>query len=98
MQPIVCVAQNVGDECQLNLNIQTENMPSEQLCLFLDGQLLTCSRMAYFPKEIPIAIQQDALLELKNKSQKILLSKKLLIKYLKSTDLRRRVRPPWSLF
>lgn len=98
LQPSVCIAQKRGDECQLNLNIETENMPSEQLCLFLDGQLLTCSRLAYFPKEISIAIQQDALLELKNKSQKVLLSKHLLIKYPKSTTQRRRIRPPWSLF
>jgi hypothetical protein len=98
LQPSVCVAQKVGDECQLNLNIETKNMPSELLCLFLDGQLLTCSRMAYFPQNISISIQQDALLELKNKAQQILLSKKLLIKYLESQEQRRRVRPPWSLF
>jgi len=98
LQPNVCVAQKVGDECQLSLNIETENMPTELLCLFLDGQLLTCSRQAYFPRKVFISIQQDALLELKNKAQKIILSKKLLIKYLEPHDQRRRIRPPWSLF
>jgi hypothetical protein len=98
LQPNVCVAQKVGDECKLSLNIETENMPSELLCLFLDGQRLTCSRQAYFPLKLSITIQQDSLLELRNKAQKIILSKKLLIKYLEPSDQRRRIRPPWSLF
>jgi hypothetical protein len=98
LQPNVCVAQKVGDKCQLNLNIETENMPAELLCLFIDGQILTCSRLAYFPRKISISIQQDALLELKNKAQQTILSKRLLIKYLEPHNQRRRVRPPWSLF
>jgi hypothetical protein len=82
----------------LSLSIKTEHMPSELLCLFLDGKLLSCSRQAYFPRKISISIKQDTMLELKNKAQKTILSKKLMIKYLEPHDQRRRIRPPWSLF
>jgi hypothetical protein len=73
-------------------------MPSELLCLFLDGQLLTCSQQAYFHAKTSISIKKDALIELKNMAQKTIISKKLLIKYLEPQEQRRRIRPPWSLF
>jgi hypothetical protein len=98
IQPNICVAQTIGDECQLTFTIETQNMPSELLCLFLDGQLLTCSQQAYFHKKTFISIKKNTLIELKNKAQKTILSKKLLIKYLEPHDQRRRIRPPWSLF
>jgi hypothetical protein len=98
IQPNICVAQRVGDECQLTFSIQTQNMPSEKLCLFLDGQLLNCSQQAYFYKETSILIKKNALIELKNRAQQTILSKKLLIKYHESNEQRRRIRPPWSLF
>lgn len=98
LQPNICIAQKMGDECQLSLSIDTKNMPAELLCLFLDGKLLSCSQQAYFPHKVPISIQQDTLLELKNKAQKTILSKKLRIKYLAEHEQRRRIRPPWSLF
>lgn len=98
IQPNVCVAQRIGDECKLTFTIETQNLPPEILCLFLDGQLLTCSQQAYFHKKIPILITQNVQLELKNKSQKTILSKVLLIKYIEPNEQRRRIRPPWSLF
>jgi hypothetical protein len=98
LQPHACIAQKAGSNCQLSLSIKTENMPTELLCLFLDEKLLSCSRQAYFPQKISISIKQDAMLELKNKAQKTILSKKLMIKYLEPHDQRRRIRPPWSLF
>ena len=98
IQPNICVAQKIGDECKLTFSIETKNMPSELLCLFLDGQLLGCSQQAFFHKNTSISIKKDALIELKNKAQKIILSKTLLIKYLEPHEQRRRIRPPWSLF
>ena len=98
IQPNICVAQRVGDECQLTFSIETQNTPSELLCLFLDGQLLTCSQQAYFHKKTSISIKQNALIELRNKAQQTILSKTLLIKYLEPHNQRRRIRPPWSLF
>jgi hypothetical protein len=98
IQPNICVAQRIGDECKLTFSIETQNMPSELLCLFLDGQLLTCSQQAYFHNKTTISIKRNTLIELKNKAQKTILSKKLLIKYLEPHDQRRRIRPPWSLF
>lgn len=98
IQPNICVAQRVGDECLLTFSITTQYMPAEQLCLFLDGQLLTCSQQAIFYKETSVLINKNALLELKNRAQKTILSKKLLIKYREPHDQRRRIRPPWSLF
>lgn len=97
IQPNICVAQRVGDECLLTFSINTQYMPSEQLCLYLDGELLSCSKQAYFYKEISVRIKKKARLELKNKEQKTVLSKTLLIKYRESNE-RRRIRPPWSLF
>jgi hypothetical protein len=97
IQPNICVAQRVGDECPLTFSIDTQNMPTEQYCLFLDGQLLTCSQQAYFYNEISIVINKNALIELKNKAQETILSKKLRIKYIEPQQ-RRRIRPPWSLF
>jgi len=73
-------------------------MPSELFCLFLDGQLLSCSQQAFFRKKTSISIKKNALIELKNNAQKTILSKKLLIKYLEPQEQRRRIRPPWSLF
>lgn len=98
IQPNICVAQRVGDECQMSFSIETINMPSEQLCLYLDGHLLNCSQKAYFHKKTSILIKKNSLIELKNKAQKTILSKKLLIKYLEPNEQRRRIRPPWSLF
>ncbi|MBU3004681.1 DUF3019 domain-containing protein [Paraglaciecola arctica] len=97
IQPNICVAQRVGDECQLTISIETQNMPSEKLCLYLDGKLLNCSQRAYFYNATSVLIKKNALIELKNKAQETILSKKLLIKYL-DPQQRRRVRPPWSLF
>lgn len=98
IQPNICIAQRVGDECQLTFSIETQDMPSEQLCLFLDGQLLSCSKQAYFYKETSILIKKNSLIELKNNEQKTILSKNLLIKYRESLEHRRRIRAPWSLF
>jgi hypothetical protein len=98
IQPNICIAQRVGDECQLTFSIETQDMPSEQLCLFLDGQLLSCSKQAYFYKETSILIKKNSLIELKNNEQKTILSKNLLIKYRESHEHRRRIRAPWSLF
>jgi len=98
IQPNICVAQRVGDECQLTFRIETQNMPAEPLCLFLDGQLINCSKNSYVSKETSISINKNVLIELKNKAQKTIVSKKLLVKYLDLHDHRRRVRPPWSLF
>ena len=98
IQPNICVVQKVGDECKLTFSIETQNMPSELFCLFLDGQLLSCSQQAFFRKKTSISIKKNALIELKNNAQKTILSKKLLIKYLKPQEQRRRIRPPWSLF
>ena len=98
IQPNICVAQRVGDACQLTFSIDTQNMPSEPFCLFLEGQLLNCSQQAYFYKEISISIKKNSLMELKNKAHKTILSKQLRIKYLEPREQRRRIRPPWSLF
>jgi hypothetical protein len=98
IQPNVCIAQKIGDPCELTFNIETQNMPSELLCLFLDGELLSCSQQAYFYKKTSISISQNALIELKNKAQKTILSKRLLIKYIEPHEQRRRIRAPWSLF
>lgn len=98
IQPSICIAQKLGDKCQLVLSIDTNDMPSELFCLFLDGELLTCSQQAYFHKKISITITNNGLIELKNKAQQTILSKTLRIKYLESNNKRRRVRPPWSLF
>jgi hypothetical protein len=98
IQPNICVAQRVGDACQLTFSIETQSVPSGLLCLFLDGQLLTCSQQAYFHKKTSILIKKNALIELKNMAQQTVLSKTLLIKYLEPHNQRRRIRPPWSLF
>lgn len=98
VQPSVCIAQQPGDLCELIVKIETKNMPSELLCLFLDEQLLACSQQGYFSRKVWVEIERDALLELRNQSQSIKLSKKLLIKYFKAKEQRRRIRPPWSLF
>jgi hypothetical protein len=98
IQPNICVAQRVGDECQLTFSIETQSTPSELLCLFLEGELLTCSQQAYFHKKISISIKQNTLIELRNRAQQTILSKTLLIKYIEPNDQRRRIRPPWSLF
>jgi hypothetical protein len=98
IQPNICVAQRVSDECQLTFNIETQNMPKERLCIFHDGQRLTCSQQAYFNKKISVSIKQNTRIELKDMAHKILLSKTLLIKYLEPPNQRRRIRPPWSLF
>ncbi|WP_339720945.1 DUF3019 domain-containing protein [uncultured Paraglaciecola sp.] len=97
IQPNICVAQRVGDECLLTFTIETQNMPSEPLCLYLDGELLACSQQAYFYNATSILIKKNALIELKNKAQETILSKKLQIKYIEPQQ-RRRIRPPWSLF
>ena len=98
IQPNICVAQRVGDECQLTFSIETQSIPSELLCLFLDGELLTCSQQAYFHKKTSISIKQNTQIELRNMAQQTILSKTLLIKYIEPNDQRRRIRPPWSLF
>jgi hypothetical protein len=98
IQPNICVTQKIGDTCKLTFSIETQNMPSEPLCLFLDGQLLSCSQQAYFHRNTSVSIKKNALIELKNSAQKTILSKRLLIKYLEPHQQRRRIRPPWSLF
>jgi hypothetical protein len=98
IQPNICVTQQVGDMCQLTFNIETQDVPPGVLCLFLNGELLTCSRQGRFYNKTSISIVQDSLLELKNNAQKTILSKTLLVKYLEPHNQRRRIRPPWSLF
>jgi hypothetical protein len=98
IQPNICVTQQVGEMCQLTFNIETQDMPPGVLCLFLNGELLTCSQQGYFYNKISISIAQDSQLELKDNAQKVVLSKTLQIKYLEPHNQRRRIRPPWSLF
>ncbi|WP_367179824.1 DUF3019 domain-containing protein [uncultured Paraglaciecola sp.] len=98
IQPNTCVAKRLGDTCQLTFSIETEDLPPERLCLFLEGKLLSCSQQSHFYKETSISITQNSLLELKNMAQQTILSKTLMIKYLEPHAQRRRIRPPWSLF
>ena len=98
IQPNICVAQQKGDECLLTFSIETQNFSTEDFCLYLNGQLLSCSQQASFQQQTSVSIKQNSLIELKNSEQQTILSKTLRIKYFERQSRRRRIRPPWSLF
>ncbi|MCF2948748.1 DUF3019 domain-containing protein [Paraglaciecola aquimarina] len=98
IQPNICISDKVGDNCQLTINIEIENLPTGLHCLFLDDQQLSCSEQGKFLNEISITIKQNAVLMLKNKDQQTVLSQALSIKYQATFAKRRRIRNPWSIF
>lgn len=98
IQPNVCIAENAGEQCQIILNINTQNIPEGVHCLFLDSRQLACAEQGSFPDNIKIILKQNTLLELKNRQNHTLLSQTLSIKYQQRPPMRRRIRNPWSIF
>jgi hypothetical protein len=98
IQPNVCIAENTGDQCQIILNINTQNIPVGVHCLVLGGRRLTCAEQGRFPDNIKIVLKQNTLLELKNRQNDTILSQALSIKYQQRPPTRRRIRNPWSIF
>jgi hypothetical protein len=98
IQPSICIATNIGDECQFQFSIKTKNIPPVRHCLFIDGRQNICRLAGDFEQKISISSKESSLLELKSQRGETILSQMLVIKYQDNKKQRRRVRAPWSIF
>lgn len=98
VQPSVCISENVGDTCELDLEVLLTDVPPGRYCLFLAETLLRCASAVEFPQKMTVSISNNSQLNLVNTAQQILLSQTLIVKSRQASVQRRRLRNPWSLF
>jgi hypothetical protein len=98
VQPSICVSQQLGENCEFEVDITILNLPAGQYCLALAGAVLRCASAADFPLRISIRINKNSELSLLNSTQQRVLGLTLLVKSRQASKQKRRLRNPWSLF
>jgi|TARA_R110002012_G_scaffold320473_1_gene544186 hypothetical protein len=100
IQPIVCVTQRVGTQCQFTLSVQVQNERQQEYCVYvvtLSPQRLFCSSEAFVQKELSLTIDDNTRLLLKDALGETHLQQPLRVKSTQRST-RFRVNNPWSLF
>lgn len=100
IQPIVCVTQRVGTQCQFTLSVQVQNEHQQEYCVYvvkLSPQRLFCSSETIVQKDLNLTIDDNTRLLLKDALGGTLLQQPLGVKSTRRST-RFRVNNPWSLF
>lgn len=96
--PLVCVSEYLGESCEMPVNIVFNKLPKDNYCLYQDEFLLHCWQTDYTSLNIQLNYDHAVWLVLKDAAGKSILKQELTIKAQQSSNKRRRIRSPWSLF
>ncbi|GAC15410.1 DUF3019 domain-containing protein [Aliiglaciecola lipolytica] len=98
VQPKVCIVENLGDLCEMELSLSFHGLEPGKYCYFQDQTRLNCWSGSAQQTTLLIRFTKDTVLYLKSAQGNVILSHKMDIKARASNKQVRRVRQPWSLF
>lgn len=98
INPKVCLASEIADQCEMLLKITFADLPAGEYCLFQDGIEIKCFAMQKAPSQQKIRYRETTSLSLRDEYGIELLHQKLSVKARQRQTVKRRVRQPWSLF
>ncbi|GAB3027617.1 DUF3019 domain-containing protein [Bowmanella dokdonensis] len=95
VRPNVCIVTEIGDACEMQLDIEVWGEVPAHVCLFMRNAELGCWQDMQ-RVQLVLEYSEPSVLSMRDTEDRQLLMEKLEIKAL--TDFRQRVRKPWSLF
>ena len=98
VSPNVCVTKELGDPCNLQIEILIDDVPPGEYCLYQDTSLVNCFSSSMEKQNIALTFSQNMQLKLVNQTGDTILSKPITVKGRAAPEGRRRVRQPWSIF
>jgi hypothetical protein len=98
MKPVVCIAQYMGQACNMVVALNWQLKSVESLCLLQQEIEVKCwHQTEKFAAKIEVNMQQSSLFQLVRKSDNFVLAQQqITINYL--NKYRRRLKPQWSIF
>lgn len=98
VMPTICISDTQGDYCEMEIEVNLQNLPNGRYCLTLNELILACYISSEFPIRTKVEIKSSSELQLIDANQTIVLSTRLAVKSQQTYINRRRLRSPWSLF
>ena len=98
MRPSVCIVEELGATCEMNVQIEIDSLKGGTYCYYLDHKLLQCWSHDNPLKSLTLRFSKETVLLLKDHQQNTILQQKLEVKVRNKTIKARRVKQPWSLF
>ncbi|GAA0374539.1 hypothetical protein GCM10009092_43460 [Bowmanella denitrificans] len=95
VKPSVCIVKELGEACQLQLDIQIWGDLPPDSCLFLSDEQLQCWQTPRQHIRLSLSYSEDSVISMRQ-DDRDLLTETLEVKALSA--VRQRVRKPWSLF
>ncbi len=95
IKPNVCIVEEIGDACHLQLSIEILGDLPPDACLFFSNQQLQCWQVPTKHVQLSLSYSETATLSMRHDDQDIL-TETLEVKA--QNAFRQRVRKPWSLF
>ncbi|WP_168171457.1 DUF3019 domain-containing protein [Lacimicrobium sp. SS2-24] len=96
VQPSICVVEQIGDACELQLNIRLWGDIPQHSCLFLKDTMLECWSVPSTHLRVNLEFREASVISMRDSDDRTLLEETLEIKSL--SRIRQRVRTPWSVF
>lgn len=99
IKPLTCIVINIGDVCEMMVNVFWENNQLVNTCLFQNTEKLTCWKNKKRVKErIKVRLFNDMTFILRDENSDALAQQVIKINSAKPKKLRRRLKADWSIF
>lgn len=99
IKPLTCIVRNIGDVCEMMVNVFWENNQLINTCLFQNTEKLTCWKNKKRVKErIKVRLFNDMTFILRDENSDALAQQVIKINSAKPKKLRRRLKADWSIF
>lgn len=96
IKPNICVVEQLGDACELQLDISLWGDIPQHSCLFLQEALVECWAMPDEKISVTLQFHEASVISMRDSDDRTLLQQRLEVKSL--SRIRQRVRTPWSVF
>lgn len=96
IKPNICVVEQIGEPCELKLNISLWGDIPEHSCLFLQDAMVECWAMPDAQISVTLQVREASVISMRDSDDRTLLQETLEVKSL--SRIRQRVRTPWSVF
>ncbi len=96
IKPNICVVEQMGDPCELKLNISLWGEIPDHSCLFLQDAMVQCWAMPDKNISVTLEFREATVISMRDSDDRTLLQETLEVKSL--SRIRQRVRTPWSVF
>lgn len=100
LKPLICIAKEVGDRCQMQVNLSWQSSYPINLCLFQNEQKLKCwDNKQKVSENLSITLNEKSEFKLiLPPPSQVLASQNVQINYQVNQKYRRRLRAEWSIF